>query len=51
VWKGSVNQGYLAAASPAVNCWYTINKNNQAAITLTIDPKLLTRFHPVNASG
>ncbi|GAB3822964.1 hypothetical protein GCM10028820_34440 [Tessaracoccus terricola] len=51
MWKGSVNQGYLVATSPTVSCWNTINKNNQAATTLTIDPKLLTKFHPVNASG
>ncbi|HEY0580315.1 MAG TPA: hypothetical protein VGC75_06380 [Candidatus Nitrosocosmicus sp.] len=39
------------AASPSTNCTYTIYKNNQAATTLIIDPKLLIKFQPENASG
>jgi cbb3-type cytochrome oxidase subunit 1 len=46
-----VNQGYLLAASPSINCIYTIYKNSQAATTLIIDPKLLIKFQPANASG
>ena len=38
-------------ASPDTNCEYTINKNNPDATTLIIEPKLLTIFHPANASG
>jgi hypothetical protein len=44
-------QGFLAAILPSINCMYTMYKNNQAAITLTIDPILLIRFHPAKASG
>jgi len=39
------------AASPSINCTYTIYKNSQAATTLIIDPKLLIKFQPANASG
>ena len=41
---------YLGAITLLTNCSYTIYKNNQAATTLTIDPKLLIRFQPAYAS-
>lgn len=56
VWNKSlkycgVSQGYLDVAAPSTSCTYTIYKNKNVATTLIIDPKLLTKFQPANASG
>jgi hypothetical protein len=47
VLYSGVCQGSLLAKLPMVNCLYTMSKKTYEATTLTIEPKLLTIFHPV----